>query len=616
MSSTTQYSTFKNAPKEELQWTGGARSLSHVQEEQEGAADSPSCCHTLTEYIKWFVFNVLYVCCPCWDASSYFVNEDGNRSDNIDDPSINRDRVRLLQPRDSSLSLASDSSTLERSAARRSNRPKPPPDPKNCGPPSDYHQNIPLKIKTEESSAAVGPPLPPRTNRPPPSSGDDGPRKRAGSTSNPGRSRREQVDLRKVAVSSGKGLPPIFGTNGKRSLSCAQLSSKNDANNDLSSKSGTPSPVIGREIRESSVCSRSSVDTNDEGDVVSRDERFPSPFTKHGSLSNLGVRSESMASVYSQGEGRYGTVVVRGDVEFGIHYRNGALEIAVKQCKDLAAVDIKRNRSDPYVKVYLLPDKSKSGKRKTKVKKHTLNPVFDEILKYQIPLNEVEKRTMWLTVWHSDMFGRNDFLGEVMQPLSGVDLVDTMTRWYNLQDRTEPLSPDDLLPSTTYRGELIVALKFVPSSEIRGKVSKVKGHLQILIKEGKNLVPPKGSNNIDPFCKCYLLPGKGLKQKTTICRRTNKPKWEQTISWDDVTLAELSDRSLEITVWDHDRLGHNEMIGGLRFNNGSGKHQHRFVNWMDSSGKEVTLWQQMLERPNFWVEGSVHLRTAERMTNV
>lgn len=34
-----------------------------------------------------------------------------------------------------------------------------------------------------------------------------------------------------------------------------------------------------------------------------------------------------------------------------------------------------------YVKVYLLPDKSKSGKRKTKVKKHTLNPVFEETLK-------------------------------------------------------------------------------------------------------------------------------------------------------------------------------------------------------------------------------------------
>jgi hypothetical protein len=37
-----------------------------------------------------------------------------------------------------------------------------------------------------------------------------------------------------------------------------------------------------------------------------------------------------------------------------------------------------------YVKVYLLPDKSKSGKRKTKVKKHTLNPVFDETLKVRL----------------------------------------------------------------------------------------------------------------------------------------------------------------------------------------------------------------------------------------
>ena len=36
-----------------------------------------------------------------------------------------------------------------------------------------------------------------------------------------------------------------------------------------------------------------------------------------------------------------------------------------------------------YVKVYLLPDRSKAGKRKTKVKKHTLNPIFEEILKVQ-----------------------------------------------------------------------------------------------------------------------------------------------------------------------------------------------------------------------------------------
>jgi len=33
------------------------------------------------------------------------------------------------------------------------------------------------------------------------------------------------------------------------------------------------------------------------------------------------------------------------------------------------------------VKAYLLPDKTKNGKRKTRVKKHTLHPIFDEVLK-------------------------------------------------------------------------------------------------------------------------------------------------------------------------------------------------------------------------------------------
>lgn len=34
-----------------------------------------------------------------------------------------------------------------------------------------------------------------------------------------------------------------------------------------------------------------------------------------------------------------------------------------------------------YVKSYLLPDKTKTGKRKTKVKKNSLNPTFDETLR-------------------------------------------------------------------------------------------------------------------------------------------------------------------------------------------------------------------------------------------
>jgi len=46
----------------------------------------------------------------------------------------------------------------------------------------------------------------------------------------------------------------------------------------------------------------------------------------------------------------------------------------------------------------------------------------------------------------------------------------------------------------------------------------------------------------------------------------------------------------------------------------SGSFQGHLAAWMDGSGGEVTLWQHMLERPNFWVEGSVPLRTAEKLS--
>ena len=75
------------------------------------------------------------------------------------------------------------------------------------------------------------------------------------------------------------------------------------------------------------------------------------------------------------------------------------------------------------------------------------------------------------------------------------------------------------------------------------------------------------------FLTSYLLPDKGRssKQKTPVLRRTCSPVWNYTFMYDDVSLQELSERSLELTVWDHDRLASNEFLGGLRFNLGTGK---------------------------------------------
>ncbi|XP_041970820.1 synaptotagmin-like protein 2 [Aricia agestis] len=324
-------------------------------------------------------------------------------------------------------------------------------------------------------------------------------------------------------------------------------------------------------------------------------ERFPI------NRSGLQARSESMASVYSgAGEAR-GGVAVRGEVQFSLlyNYRLGALEVGVRGCRDLAPVDVKRNRSDPYVKVYLLPDKSKSGKRKTKVKKNTLSPVFDETLSFVQPLSSVSARTLWLSVWHADMFGRNDFLGEVRLPLADIVFDDPAPVWYKLHERTEQF--DEQQGS---RGDLIIGLK-LELPDPRGK-----GTLRVLVKEAKNLVATKPNGLADVFCKSYLLPERGRlgKQKTGVCRRSLSPRWDHELAYRGVTCQQLASRALELSLWDRDRLASNDFMGAVRLSLGTGTYMGASVNWMDSVGKEVTLWQTMLDRPNFWVEGSLPLR--------
>lgn len=80
--------------------------------------------------------------------------------------------------------------------------------------------------------------------------------------------------------------------------------------------------------------------------------------------------------------------------------------------------------------------------------------------------------------------------------------------------------------------------------------------------------------NAHPFeFRSYLLPDRtrSSKQKTPVVKRTLHPTWNYTFVYEDVSLEDLSERALELTVWDHDRLASNEFIGGIRFSLGTGK---------------------------------------------
>lgn len=64
-------------------------------------------------------------------------------------------------------------------------------------------------------------------------------------------------------------------------------------------------------------------------------------------------------------------------------FQGNTLSVTVIQAEDLPALDM-GGTSDPYVKVYLLPDKKK--KFETKVHRKTLNPVFNETFQFKVRL--------------------------------------------------------------------------------------------------------------------------------------------------------------------------------------------------------------------------------------
>jgi len=66
--------------------------------------------------------------------------------------------------------------------------------------------------------------------------------------------------------------------------------------------------------------------------------------------------------------------------------------------------------SDPYVKLYVMPDKKK--KFVTKKLKKTLNPVYNETFSFQkLPYNEMENRTLVFSIYDHDALGADDQIG-------------------------------------------------------------------------------------------------------------------------------------------------------------------------------------------------------------
>ncbi|NP_001362126.1 Rab-3-interacting molecule unc-10 [Caenorhabditis elegans] len=117
-----------------------------------------------------------------------------------------------------------------------------------------------------------------------------------------------------------------------------------------------------------------------------------------------------------------GHIFGRIEVSFVYSHHDRQLSVALVRGFDLPPRSDGTPRN-PYVKIFLLPDRSEKSRRQSAVIAETLMPVWDEVFYYN-GLTEpmLLQRVLELTVWDYDKFGTNSFLGETLIDLASVPL--------------------------------------------------------------------------------------------------------------------------------------------------------------------------------------------------
>ncbi|XP_016135469.1 extended synaptotagmin-2-like isoform X2 [Sinocyclocheilus grahami] len=125
-----------------------------------------------------------------------------------------------------------------------------------------------------------------------------------------------------------------------------------------------------------------------------------------------------------------------GEVQLTIRHssQRNKLIVVVHACRNLIALT--KDGSDPYIRLYLLPDKSRSGRRKTSTLKKTLNPIYDQSFEFSVSIVELHRRTLDVAVKNGGglLSKHKVLLGKALVDLASEDISKGWTQWYHLTE--------------------------------------------------------------------------------------------------------------------------------------------------------------------------------------
>ncbi|XP_026101613.1 regulating synaptic membrane exocytosis protein 2-like isoform X2 [Carassius auratus] len=129
-----------------------------------------------------------------------------------------------------------------------------------------------------------------------------------------------------------------------------------------------------------------------------------------------------------------------GDIQIGMVEKKGALEVEIIRARGLVGKSGSKALPAPYVKVYLLENGACIAKKKTKVARKTLDPLYQQQLSFE---ETPGGKVLQIIVWGD--YGRMDhksFMGAAQILLDDLDLSNMVIGWFKL------FPPSSLVDST------------------------------------------------------------------------------------------------------------------------------------------------------------------------
>ncbi|KAB5530629.1 hypothetical protein PHYPO_G00131500 [Pangasianodon hypophthalmus] len=128
-----------------------------------------------------------------------------------------------------------------------------------------------------------------------------------------------------------------------------------------------------------------------------------------------------------------------GDIQIGMVHRKERLDVEVIRARGLVGKPGNKQTPAPYVKVYLLDNGKCINKKKTRLARKTLDPLYQQQLQFE---ESPEGKVLQIIVWGD--YGRMDhksFMGAAQILLDDLELTNMVIGWYKLFPPTSLVDP-------------------------------------------------------------------------------------------------------------------------------------------------------------------------------